>query len=76
MRWWMPGMMRSGFVLMTLSSAVFWVLLIGAVVAIAVFAARPARPTQPTARQVLDQRYAHGEIDEDEYRRRLRGLVG
>jgi len=36
-------------------------------------AADPA--AQPTARQVLDQRYANGDIDEEEYQRRLRGLV-
>ena len=76
MRWWMPGMTRSGLVLMTLSSVLFWALILGAVTAIAVFAARSPRPIQPTARQVLDQRYARGEIDEDEYRLRLRGLVG
>jgi putative membrane protein len=76
MRWWMPGMMRSGFVMMTLSSVLFWVLVVGAVAAVAVFATRQSAVAQPTARQMLDQRYARGDIDEDEYRRRTRGLAG
>ena len=76
MRWYMPGMMRSGFMFMTLSSVLMWLLIIGVVVAVGVFAARQSRPAQPTARQVLEQRYARGDIDEEEYQRRLRGLVG
>jgi putative membrane protein len=76
MRWYVPGMMRSGFMLMTLSSVLMWLLIIGVIVAVGMFAARQARPPQPTARQLLDQRYARGEIDEEEYRRRLHGLVG
>ena len=74
MRWYMPGMMRSGFVLMTLSSALFWALVVGAVVVVAVLATRPSRPAQLTARQVLDQRYAHGEITKAEYEEMRRTL--
>jgi putative membrane protein len=76
MRWYMPGMMRSCFMFMTFSSVLMWLLVIGAAVAVALIATRQPRPAQPTARQVLDQRYARGDIDEEEYRRRLRGLVG
>jgi putative membrane protein len=72
----MPGMMRSGFMFMTVDSILMWLLIIGAVAAIALFAARQPRPAQPTARQLLDERYARGDIDEEEYRRRLRGLIG
>ena len=75
--WWnMPGMMGSGFMFMTLSSILMWLLIIGVVVAVGVFAARQSRPAEPSARQLLDQRYARGDIDEEEYQRRLRGLVG
>jgi putative membrane protein len=72
----MPGMMRSGFMFMTFSSVLVWFLVTSVVVVVAVIATRRSRPAQPTARQVLDQRYARGDIDEDEYRRRLHGLVG
>ena len=38
--WWnMPGMMGSGFMFMTLSSVLMWLLIIGVVVAVGVFAA-------------------------------------
>jgi len=76
MRWYMPGMMRSGFMFTALSSVLMWVLIIGVIVAVGMFAARQSRPAHPTARQLLDQRYARGDIDEEEYQRRLRGLVG
>jgi putative membrane protein len=69
-------MMRSGFMFTALSSVLMWVLIIGVIVAVGMFAARQSRPAQPTARQLLDQRYARGDIDEEEYQRRLRGLVG
>ena len=75
MRWHVPGMMGTGSMFMTFSSVLMWLLVIGVVVAVGVFAARQARPAQPTAREVLDERYARGEIDEEEYRRRRHGLV-
>jgi putative membrane protein len=74
MRWYMPGMMRSGVMFMTLSSVVMWLLIIGVIVAVGMFAARQSRPAEPSARQLLDQRYARGDIDEEEYQQRLRGL--
>ena len=33
-------------------------------------------PRMSTARQILDERFARGEIDEEEYRRRRRELDG
>ncbi|AXO32892.1 SHOCT domain-containing protein [Micromonospora chalcea] len=56
-----------------------WSLLVLAVLAGLVWAA--VRWTGPqylgptTARRILDERYARGEIDEDEYRRRRAGLA-
>ncbi|MGW5012995.1 SHOCT domain-containing protein [Micromonospora chalcea] len=35
----------------------------------------PQRPGPTAARRILDERYARGEIDEDEYRRRRAGLA-
>ncbi|MFC6673512.1 SHOCT domain-containing protein [Marinobacterium aestuariivivens] len=32
------------------------------------------RPREKTAREILDERFAKGEIDEDEYRKRLEVL--
>lgn len=32
------------------------------------------RPTDPTAREILDQRYARGEIDREEYLRRRQDI--
>ncbi|MGW2416800.1 SHOCT domain-containing protein [Streptomyces tubercidicus] len=37
---------------------------------------RPGTPTGPGAEQILAERYARGEIDEEEYRRRLATLRG
>lgn len=51
----------------------FWILLI----AVVVWAARgfdSGKSRQPSARELLDARYARGEIDEDEYRRRRNNL--
>ncbi len=31
-------------------------------------------PIDPTAREILDQRYARGEIDREEYQRRLKNI--
>jgi putative membrane protein len=61
---------------MTLTSVLVWFLVLCAVVAVAVTAVRRPRPVPLTARQLLDQRYARGDIDKDEYRRRLHELVG
>ncbi|MBB5111288.1 SHOCT domain-containing protein [Micromonospora echinospora] len=35
----------------------------------------PQQSGPTTARRILDERYARGEIDEDEYRRRRAGLA-
>lgn len=37
---------------------------------------RASGPRMSTARQILDERFARGEIDEEEYRRRRRELDG
>ncbi len=54
------------------------VLIAGLVVAmVAVGARRPAPPGETLkARDVLDQRYARGELDSEEYQERVRTLAG
>jgi putative membrane protein len=51
---------------MTVSMVAFWGLIASAIISLA------RRPTRhgPTAEQILDERFASGDIDDDEYRRR------
>jgi putative membrane protein len=67
-----------GWVLMSLSMVAFWALVIVGIVAAArYFGAAPDRirgPVPRTPQEVLAERYARGEIDEDEYQRRLKAL--
>ncbi len=70
-----------GWALMTLSTIAFWGLLIAGIVAAARLLSegggRPDRaPDAVTAERVLAERYARGEIDDDEYQRRLQVLRG
>lgn len=67
--------------LMTVSSLLFWGLVVFGIVALVRYTGRstpvgghPA-PQGLTPQQVLAERFARGEIDEDEYRRRLQVLV-
>jgi putative membrane protein len=66
MMWWGSGY---GWIWMLLS----WVVIIGLVVwAVTALSGRDARGRNgpPSARHILDERFARGEIDEEEYRRR------
>jgi putative membrane protein len=67
-----------GWVLMSLSMVAFWALVIaGIVAAVRYFGAVPDRadwPVPRTPQDVLAERYARGEIEEDEYQRRLKTL--
>jgi putative membrane protein len=65
-------MMGMGFGFGLLGMLLFWGILIALMVGVLAFRrATGARPLekqcQPTARQVLDERLARGEIDADEY---------
>jgi putative membrane protein len=74
------GMGGWGWIYMSLGTIVF-VVLIGLVVWLLVRATgtsggnRPAAPAD-SAREILAQRYARGEIDEQEHQQRLRTLGG
>jgi putative membrane protein len=74
------GMGGWGWMFMSLSSFVF-IALLGVTVWLLVRATGPGRAPQPrdstsSAREILAQRYARGEIDEQEYRQRLHTLGG
>ncbi|MFI5894882.1 SHOCT domain-containing protein [Actinoplanes sp. NPDC051513] len=76
---WGSGMSGWAMTFMGLGNLLFWGLLIAGVV---LLVRRPDRPertgqlagTPPTPQQVLAVRYARGDIDDEEYMRRLRVL--
>jgi putative membrane protein len=82
MYWGNGGMNGWGFALMSISTALFWVLLIAGIVLLARYLGdhRPQALDQSrgqgAAEQILAERLARGEIEEDEYRRRLAALRG
>lgn len=80
MGWGYGGMNGWGYAFMGLSTLVFWGLLITVIVMVARYTGRsmrtgPASPP-PSAEEVLAQRYARGEIHDEEYHSRLRTLRG
>jgi putative membrane protein len=81
MMWYGDGMGGWGFALMAASTLVFWVALIAGGIALFRYLNRTAAKsgtgeTRPTPEQLLAERFARGEIDEEEYRRRLDTLSG
>ena len=80
MYWWGGPMSGWGYALMAFSSILFWALLILAIV-VGIRAVRHTRTgsaaaDRSTPEQLLAERYARGEIDDDEYRHRLDTLTG
>jgi putative membrane protein len=77
MYWYDHGMNGWGYAFMVLNSIVFWALLVGAGVLLyrVIRRSGPQQGTgtsgQPPAEQILAERYARGEIDDEEYRQRL-----
>ena len=88
MFWYDHGMSGWGWVLMTISMIAFWALFIGLGVLLFRAVSRvgsgsnlgdipPGAPhARPTPEQLLAERFARGEIDDEEYRRRLDTLHG
>ncbi|MEU2236546.1 MULTISPECIES: SHOCT domain-containing protein [Streptomyces] len=78
MFWYGNGMNGWGWFAMSAGMVLFWGLLITA--AVLVFrtldraAGRPARQGSTRPEEILGERLARGEIDEEEYRRRLSAL--
>ncbi len=77
MMWWYGnGSDGWGYALMTVSMVVFWGLVAFGVIATVRLLGRQDRSTgaRPTPERVLAERFAHGQIDEQEYRQRLDAL--
>ena len=76
MMWYGDGMGGWGFALMAVSTVVFWGALIAGGIALFRYLNRTAKKpgtgeTRPTPEQLLAERFARGEIDDEEYRQRL-----
>lgn len=75
--YWYHGPGAWGWLAMAIGMLVFWAVVIGVGVLLFRALSRPGRstpaaaPGPPPAEQLLGERFARGEIDEDEYRRRL-----
>ncbi|MGH4011855.1 MAG: SHOCT domain-containing protein [Pseudonocardiaceae bacterium] len=67
-----------GYAFMTITMVLVWGLIILGVIALLRYLARGDRPTTSrlTPEQVLAERFARGEIDEQEYQQRLDVLRG
>jgi putative membrane protein len=80
MMYWGHGMSGWGYLAMALSTVAFWGVLITGIVLLARYlgggyrASRP--PTTVDPQQILAERFARGEIDEQEYHSRLATLRG
>jgi putative membrane protein len=75
MMWWPTnGMSGGGWVVMTIGMVVFWGLIITGAVLLFRATQGPALVARPVPEHVLAERFARGEIDEEEYRRRLATL--
>ncbi|MBB5156049.1 SHOCT domain-containing protein [Saccharopolyspora phatthalungensis] len=70
------GMGVWGLTMMTVSMVLFWALVIVAIVALVRYLQRTGRVERGTvtSEELLAERFARGEIDEEEYRRRLTAL--
>lgn len=66
-----------GWAMMLITMAVFWAVIISIVVLVIRYLARDRKlprqegKTSRSAEELLAQRYARGELDDDEYRRRV-----
>ena len=66
-----------GWWLMAITSTIFWLAIVAGVVALVVWMARSSErpgPMQSSARAILEERFARGEISADEFQQRLRLL--
>lgn len=72
------GMNGWAFALMSVSVVLFWALAILGVVALVRFLTRSDRSAapRPSAEQLLAERFAKGEVDGQDYQRRLATLSG
>jgi putative membrane protein len=87
MYWYGSGMSGWGYALMTISMVLFWGAVIFGIVMLVRYFGRSGQPSaEPrppqsaespqSPEQLLAERFARGEIDEEEYRQRLAVLQG
>ena len=82
MMYWGNGIGGWGMALMTVGTLLFWGLIIAGVVALVRYTRGGAgeqdgsAAERPTPQRLLAERFARGEIDDEEYTRRLRVLNG
>ena len=78
MFWYGSGMSGWGYALMTVSMVVFWGLVIFGIVVLIRYLGRSSQRSEGngTPEQLLAERFARGEIDEQEYQSRLATLRG
>lgn len=81
MYWTDQNLTGWGWAGMTIGMLLFWMLVVaGGVLLFRALDRTPDRPTDlrrgPSPEQILAERFARGEIDEEEYRSRLRTLTG
>lgn len=75
MYWYGNGMNGWGYAVMTIGMILFWAVAILGGVALVRHLTRPADATRvSTAEQVLAERFAHGEIDQEDFEQRLKAL--
>jgi putative membrane protein len=78
--WFDHGMDGWGWFAMSVGMMLFWALVVAAVVMLVRSSGRspggPRRPARPSPEQLLAERFARGEIDEEEYQQRLAALRG
>jgi len=74
MMWWNDGLGWGGWIMMALTMGIFWSLVVFAIVAIFRMdgnaRSSDQRPAERSPLQILDERFARGEIDADEYHAR------
>ena len=75
MYWYGSGMSGWGYALMTVSMILFWGAVIFGIVALVRYFGRSGQPPQ-TPELLLAERFARGEINEEELRHRLAVLQG
>ena len=81
MYWYGSGIGGWGYALMAIGMVLFWGTVIYGIVALVRYARRdgppgyePTGPPAPEPERLLAERFARGEIDEDEYHQRLTTL--
>lgn len=77
--WYRDGAGSGGWLLMTLAMVLFWGLVVVAVIVVFRGAGSdttslPMPPSPPDPRAILDERFARGEIDAEEYHARQDAL--